>query len=819
MSNLTPEDLFRKLYTAKDETAVEKIIEIYSDVFRSENWKPLGSIENNFGVVENQQSSPVAALVEKLTNSIDAILMRRCYEEKIDPKSPLAPRSVEEAVKYFFPQHKNWDLTDVRNRQAEHIQIIGHSEPGRNSDISIVIYDDGEGQHPEDFESTFLSLLRGNKNEIHFVQGKYNMGGSGAIVFCGRNRYQLIASKRFDNSGNFGFTIIRKHPLTSHENITKKNTWYEYLAVDGKIPSFSITELDLGLYKRNFLTGTVIKLYSYDTKGNQPLRREMSRSLNEFLYEPALPFYIADDPERYSNERNLRDVVFGLKRRLMENEYIEMTFSEAIQDGLMGEVKVTVHVFKARAKGKNSKKTKKIIQDEYFKNNMAVLFSVNGQVHGHYTSEFITRTLKFNLLRDYLLIHVDCTNMKIDFRSELFMASRDRLKQGEESKYLRKKLGDDLSKGELRDVYRRRKDNISVEHVEQDSVLKNFAENLPINPDLRNLLSRTFKLDSTDQQKASKKREPSQPKPTPKKSDFNPQRFPSFFQFGPGKNGTHEAIKIPLNGSRTVQFDSDVESQYFDRVEDPGDMQIAIMNHLSNDKTGGDAPGTVNDISDVLTVNRKSPSEGKIKVVLKPTEDVQVGDEIQVKVDLHSPAAPDGTFQHIFWVKVTDPLPDKPEKVSMPEEEEKLGLPNYVLAFQSASEDQPEVKTWEALQDNGIEMDYETVMYPDLSGDVLETIYINMDSAVYKNHLSGYRNLTVEQEQLARNKYISSVYFHTLFLYVINKKRGYIIAQEQENGNEPKDVDMGEYLRDVFTSYYAAFLLNFGTSELMEGLG
>jgi len=37
-------------------------------------WRPYGDISNNRGVVGNQQSSPVAALVEKLVNSIDAVL-------------------------------------------------------------------------------------------------------------------------------------------------------------------------------------------------------------------------------------------------------------------------------------------------------------------------------------------------------------------------------------------------------------------------------------------------------------------------------------------------------------------------------------------------------------------------------------------------------------------------------------------------------------------------------------------------------------------------------------------------------------------------
>ena len=141
---------------------------------------------------------------EKLTNSVDAILMRRCLELGIDPKSAGAPRSVDEAVDRFFLDHKNWDLNTHRNQQAQSIQVIADSRPGDTSDTSLVIYDDGEGQHPEDFEATFLSLLRGNKNEIHFVQGKYNMGGSGAIVFCGKRRYQLIASKRYDGSGYSG---------------------------------------------------------------------------------------------------------------------------------------------------------------------------------------------------------------------------------------------------------------------------------------------------------------------------------------------------------------------------------------------------------------------------------------------------------------------------------------------------------------------------------------------------------------------------------------------------------------------------------------
>ncbi len=185
------EELFWDFYKAQGENEVEKVLKRYSLLNSPTNWRYYGGNENNFSVVENQQSSPIPALIEKITNGIDAILMRRCIEEGIDPRSHEAPRTIEDAVSRFFPDHKNWDLREHRRIQAERLQILAD---GPNMNTSLIIYDEGEGQSPEDFEKTFLSLLRGNKNEVHFVHGKYNMGGAGAVAFCGKKRYQLIGS-------------------------------------------------------------------------------------------------------------------------------------------------------------------------------------------------------------------------------------------------------------------------------------------------------------------------------------------------------------------------------------------------------------------------------------------------------------------------------------------------------------------------------------------------------------------------------------------------------------------------------------------------
>jgi hypothetical protein len=278
-------------------------------------------------------------------------------------------------------------------------------------------------------------------------------------------------------------------------------------------------------------------------------------------------------------------VIYGLKQRLEDNEeYIEDMLSEVYEDPQIGKMKVTVHVFKTRAGKRTPAETRKTIQDEFFKNRMAVLFSVNGQVHGHYTSEFISRSLGYTLLRDYLLIHVDCTEMRYEFRSELFMASRDRLKQGEEASYLRRTLADNLKQGALKEIFKRRKDTISIDMAEDDGLLKSFAADLPINHELRQLLSKTFKLDTTDkpkQMQAKPEAKSGEGKDKKEKPAFSPQRYPTFFKLS-GNNGPTPVVAIPLHGEKTLNFDTDVENQYFDRSDDPGNMAIAVMKYTPN---------------------------------------------------------------------------------------------------------------------------------------------------------------------------------------------------------------------------------------------
>ena len=805
------ESLFWELFRADTEGAVSGVVERHPAFDDPENWRPYGQNESNFGVVENQQASPIPALVEKIINSIDAILTRRCHEEDLDPRSSVAPRSVDDAVAQFFPDSGSWDLGEFRRRQAESIQIIAD---GPKFETSLLIYDDGEGQHPHDFENTFLSLLKGNKNEIHFVQGKYNMGGAGAIAFCGQQRYQLIGSRRWDGSGDFGFTLLRRHPLTEHEKATKRNTWYEYFAPAGSIPSFSSQGLDLGLRNRRFTTGTIIKLYSYDLpRGSRSvISRDLNQSLNEYLFNPALPFFTIDQPSRYPDDKNLQRDIYGLKRRLEEDSssYVEDSFSESLSDSEIGSAKVTTYVFRPRVGGRNVRETKQTIRREFFKNNMTVIFSVNGQVHGHYTSEFVSRTLKFQLLKDYVLIHVDCTDLDIDFRQELFMASRDRLKDGKESRNLRRRLGKLLRDGRLKEIYKARKAQISVDDSDADDLLRNLTSNLPFRNELMQLFDHTLKLKGSGRGDRKKKRPK---KPTSERRQpppFQPQRFPSFFraELSDRANGT-PMVQIPLGGQRSIKFSTDVENQYFDRISDPGELSIGLLKFDASGP-GGPRPPLPNRVDELFNVVKSSPNRGTIRLGLNPTKDVRVGDAITISAKL---TGPEGAFQENILVKITArEKPKKPADQGRKESEPQLGLPKLVRTYKN--EEKGEL-TWEALGSQGVDMDHDIVVHPEIDDDVLTTIYINMESGVFLKHRSSLKSQ--EAIEVAEKRYISAVYFHTLFLYTITQTRKYTLQRDADD-RPTEHVTVPDYLSDLFRNHYAEFLLTFEMDQLITAL-
>ena len=188
--------------------------------------------------------------------------------------------------------------------------------------------------------STLLSLGESNKLKIPFVQGKFNMGGTGVFRFCGKQNIQLIISKRhpdvakYDDDpskGEWGLTIIRR------ENPSKyiRSSTFKYLAPGGKILSFVSDNLLLLpgeypiAYAKPLEWGTYIKLYEYQISGGLGtiITLNFLYRLSLLLPQIALPIRLYERRKNYS-ANTYETTLSGLDVRLEEDKSNNLVSSQ-----------------------------------------------------------------------------------------------------------------------------------------------------------------------------------------------------------------------------------------------------------------------------------------------------------------------------------------------------------------------------------------------------------------------------------------------------------------------------------------------------------
>jgi hypothetical protein len=760
---MNTEKLFWSIFKTENENELYEIVMKDKLLSDNNNWLPYGGKDkndrSNFGTFENQQSSPVPALVEKITNAIDSLLLKKCRLGEIDPKGKFAPQDMATAVEKFFGI-KNGDFSEIpqsgRRNIAEDIQIIAE---GNRQIPNLIVYDNGEGQHPDDFQNTFLSLFQGNKTDIPFVQGKYNMGSTGAVIFCGEHRYQLIGSKLCDklntrDSNEFGFTLVRKHPLTEAEESRLKSSWYEYFVIDGEIPRFSIEELDLGLYERKFETGSIIKLYSYGLpKGSRSyLTWDMWRDLNQYLYHPALPFLVYEKRWPAHVQKTPSKPILGNKTRLVldERDKKEKTITISVTDAKMGEIFIEAHVFQPH------------VDQKEFIGNKAVVFTLNGQVHGSLPRTFISHDLGFSLLRDHILIQVDCTKVKTSFRQDLFKGSRDRLNEGIKTEELIERLISVFKDNdELKLLNQNRKNKILRESVEDKSLLANVLSNLRIDKEIMKLLKNNAEFNLFKKPGVTAKKDRDDKGKDAKKPKYISKRFPSIFKIELNDDKFGRKVKsIPLNGKGIIKFETNVEDEYLFRPKEKGELEIAVLGIKPNNGDG-DGEGRPSKIEDVFNVTKTGPTENSIKITFEPKDTLSVGDEVKLNARLSSP---EGGLESIFWVRIIGPQQEG-KRIKESKKNDDIAPPMPIRVFQHAEKEGD--KTWTDYKWDG--HDIVKIIASSISKEqtIVEAIAVNMDCFVLKRFLSQKKIDTEEEIKVAKNKFFLSVYLHSLFLYSI----------------------------------------------------
>lgn len=779
------------LYNAPDADSLYNTVVSYG--LDSPNyWKPYGANFNNAGTFENQQSSPENALVEKLTNSIDAILMKECMVRGIDPKDKTdanVPQTINAATKLFFNvDNGKWEniIASDRNKIAQDIQIILTED---RKTPNVAIYDNGEGQNPSNFENTFLSIARGNKNDVPFVQGKYNMGSTGSLVFCGeKHRYQMIISRRNpnlnDSDGLIGFTLVRRHILTPEEEPKYKLTWYEYLVIEDKIPSINETTLDLGLNKTLFSSGSVVKLYSYQLTRPSDATLDLWRELNPLLFETALPILIYEN--RGFGGHSSTKPMLGNRTRLAldSNEHIE--FQKSFQINVFNSnIPIQVYIF-----NRKTKNTEFIL-------GKSVIYTLNGQTQGSETKSFISQDLGFRNLREYMLVCVDCSQIGTTARQELFMASRDRLKQGKFYTELRQSIIDLLSNDtHLRQKEQEYKGRAFKETGEDKDMVQSLFSKLKSNQDIKKMFSGNNGAFSFFTKKVKRPVPPEQHKDEKKKESKKLKRYPTILKIKGFEKSSEDFVKVIRKGGKgKIILETDVENTFLSRSDDAGSIEITTLDFGKHGGNGGGHHLPSED-STKLRVQFSGPCEGEMEVMIEPREEAEVGDSIPLSIKMISSA---GEHEVIAFIKIdNEAAPTKKPKEKTVEEPE-LSLPKLTRVVQNS--DDPNQAKW-----TDYDMTSDTIVKTQInSNGAIEEVLINMDSNLVKKLINA-KGANIER---VRNKYISSIYSHVLMVYTT--MYGYYSKEDIEiDSCIRKEIQytLNDAVEFSF-QYYANFLLTY----------
>ena len=266
MNQKLNKEIFFKLLSTVSSEEVASLIQ--SEAFfgpENSKWVPYGGRELNAPQIEGQMKSSSNALVEKITNSTDALLMRRCYEvEGVPPSSgdSRLPKTLSEAITKYFGSEEEIN----KNRSAwarQHLVVLAEGDKKRPT---ITVIDRGEGQTPDRIQHTIVGLSESIKEKINFVFGKYHQGGSAAIRFAGGKSkcYQLVLSRRAESiaeknkNNDWGFTLVRR----SYKN---RVPYYEY-CTDIAENTFSFPydkPIKIDGLEIDFIDGCLIRLYDY----------------------------------------------------------------------------------------------------------------------------------------------------------------------------------------------------------------------------------------------------------------------------------------------------------------------------------------------------------------------------------------------------------------------------------------------------------------------------------------------------------------------------------------------------------------------------
>lgn len=577
------DSLLTELLSAENETEVVAALDKRKLLNSPDRWRYLGEMPNNQSIVHAQQSSPTAALIEKYTNGVDAVLLRQCKSQGIDPRSPTAPKSMSLAIEKYFGDFSDRTSTS-EGYSSEQLREFAESSlvlyaTGSKERPSLSFFDAGEGQLPENFPTTFCSLIHGTaggsyKGAIPFVQGRFNMGSSGVLPFCSEKyKLQLVVS-RVPNEvvgstdHEWGYTLF------CFFKSSKDPSWHYLVGSDGAIlsggqkpiglvPPANVRSGTLSEPRGRLVDcGTLIKMYDFKAPRSN-ICGELFKKTEEFLLLPPLPLRIVECRAAYS-AKVMRVTVWD-RLSAWSKDKLEPGFEEGASISIKlstGEtVPVDVRVFKAS-------KFKPGFEDDSFQTGVRAL--INGQSHAKRDAQFFrTKAVDKEHIAGSMLVLLDCTELGQDTRNALFMSNRETFREDPLLTELFKTLQKELHDHEgLIELNQRRYAEKIADSIDDEDGIKALEDLLANDPTLADLFGSAVK----GRVAAKTAVDSGTVKITGDPQPFLGKEFPSYFKRADGSI-TVDVI-IPQGSVMGVAFRTDVENSYFARRKHRGTCEF-----------------------------------------------------------------------------------------------------------------------------------------------------------------------------------------------------------------------------------------------------
>lgn len=455
---MSTDELLKAIVDAETTSTALAAVEQFVAANPAAKWAPIGGRPNNRGIIE-VSSNPGRAVVERVTNAIDAVLDAE-HDKHGGRPACQSPRQAASAW-LNVPENGLSAMTQAE-RQALAKLVTVRLSPGDGPNKRVIeITDRGTGLSADDMPKTILSLNESNKVQKPHLAGTYGQGGSATFA---SSDLSLIAS-RVAESDEISFTVVRFDPPPDD---AIKGGSYVYLTIEGKVLT-TVAPKDFQA------SGTRCIHFGYDlTKFTSPIGpSSVYGLLQQVMFHPVLPIWFDNRVHGW------RRVIKGSRNALSgavdegDSKGPDLAHSMLMFYVSLGDYgRVGIEYWLLEKPEKRNKRPTQAFVDP----SKPIVLTLNGQNQDEMTVRVVKQEAELPFLSQRLICHIDCNSLTPAALRNLFSSNREGARRGAVYDLLEKELvaalrsDDELSRlnAEARDARHRDEDQEVSERMRKE---------------------------------------------------------------------------------------------------------------------------------------------------------------------------------------------------------------------------------------------------------------------------------------------------------------------------------------------------------------